>query len=121
MDEVISGDHRQSCGCVTRQTLRYPFLSERAGQASTWKRSASSETRSGGASSVVAPFAFSDQARQTARTPLSAVVHHPLFGLHLQEKMEELGLRYEVRCRGQEDVEPLSVVDFVRACLVQDG
>jgi len=57
----------------------------------------------------------------TDETPLGAVVHHPLFGLHLQEKMGELGLRCEVRHRDQEGVEPLSVLDFVKGYLVPEG
>ena len=57
----------------------------------------------------------------TEETSIGAIVHHPKFGVVLQQRMEELGLRCVVRWRGQEGVEPITIFDFVRGYLQPDA
>jgi acetyl esterase/lipase len=56
----------------------------------------------------------------TEETSLNAIVHHPQFGVTLQEHMDELGLRCVVRWRGQEGVEPITAFDFIKGYLLPE-
>jgi len=48
------------------------------------------------------------------RTPLSAVVHHPRFGLALKDRMDKLGIECIVHYPGGSSQGRMSKIEFIR-------